>query len=116
MSPVRERKDLPLPAESALRAPYDRLNQLWCKGQLPKIHVRWSRRMHAIAGKYWKSKRGWEIVLSLPYQTRYPSEVESILKHEMIHVWQHQKGAWQRGVAHGAEFQREARRIGAPRY
>lgn len=105
-----------LPDDKALNHLCDHLNRRWWGGQLPKIPVRWSRRMHAIAGKYWRSKRGWEIVLSLLYHQRYPKELEGILKHEMIHVWLHKKGMWQRRVAHGAEFQREAKRVGAPLY
>jgi len=105
-----------LPDDQALNRLYERLNQRRWAGQLPKIPVRWSRRMHAIAGKYWRAKQGWEIVLSLPYHERFPQEVENILKHEMIHVWLHQRGIWKRGVAHGREFQREAERVGAPLY
>jgi predicted SprT family Zn-dependent metalloprotease len=102
--------------EKTLNDLYDHLNRTWWRGQLPKIPIRWSRRMYSIAGKYWHSRRGWEIVLSLPYHEHYPHEVEGILKHEMIHVWQHQKGLWRRGVAHDRAFTQEADRVGALRY
>lgn len=97
---------------------YDRLNARWWDGRLPSIPLRWSRRMHAAAGKYWRSRvRGWEIVLSVPYHEHFPDEVTDTLKHEMVHVWQHVNGFLKPGGAHhGREFQREAERVGAPRH
>lgn len=97
---------------------YDRLNRQWWHGTLPERPVRWSRRMHALAGKYWRSRvRGWEIVLSVPYHRHFPDEVPDTLKHEMIHVWQHVNGLLRPGGPHhGPRFQREAERVGAPRY
>jgi predicted SprT family Zn-dependent metalloprotease len=72
--------------------------------------------MHALAGKYWRAKQGWEIVLSRPYHRRYLNEIEGTLKHEMVHVWMHQQGRRQHGVMHGPVFKKEAKRVGAPLY
>lgn len=109
--------DHKLPSEQELNELYDLLNQRYWEDKLPKVPVRWSERMHALAGQYWRSKkRGWEIVLSVPYHTHFPEEVEDTLKHEMIHVWMHKTGKRKYGVMHGLEFEAEAKRIGASRY
>jgi len=101
-----------------VRQLYDHLNRHWWDGELPERPVRWSRRMHASAGKYWHSRvRGWEVVLSDLYHCHFPDEILLTLKHEMVHVWQHVNGLLRPGEAHhGPEFRREAERVGAPRY
>ena len=101
-----------------LRRLYDRLNRDGWNGELPARPVRWSRRMHALAGKYWRSRvRGWEIVLSVLYHHHFPEEVSETLAHEMVHVWQHVNGLLRPGGPHhGPAFRREAERVGAPRY
>lgn len=103
-----------LPDEEALNRRYGRLNHEWWDGQLPPVLVRWSARMRALAGKYWRGGRGWEVVLSLPYHRRFPEEVEGTLLHEMVHVWIHRQGKRRRGAVHGPEFRAEAARVGAP--
>jgi predicted SprT family Zn-dependent metalloprotease len=105
-----------LPDETALNRLYDGLNARWWGQQLPKVPVRWSPRMHALAGKYWQSREELEIVLSLPYHSHYPAEVDGTLKHEMVHVWMHKKGMRKHQVMHGSAFKAEADRVGAPLY
>lgn len=103
-----------MPELGELHALDDRLNHQWWGGRLPKTPVRWSKRMHATAGKYWRAMSGWEIVLSIPYHAHYPNEVQGTLLHEMIHVWIRNRGKRRYGVMHGPEFRAEAKRIGAP--
>ena len=102
------------PNEGELNKLYDRLNWQWWGGGLPKVPVRWSDRMHAVAGKYWVSNQGSGIVLSLAYHTRHPEEVLGTLLHEMIHAWMHEKGTLRPGAIHGPIFKTEADRVGAP--
>lgn len=92
---------------------YTKLNRRWWRGRLPLISLRWSRRMHAIAGKYWSSSSKREIVLSVPYHQKFPEEIEDTLKHEMIHLYLHLTGGLRRGLSHGEEFRAEAARVGA---
>ena len=102
-----------LPNERTLNALYDALNARWWADQLPKIPVRWSPKMHALAVEYRWSQSGCEIALSLPYHQHYPKEVEDTLIHEMIHVWQ-DFVLKKRTRPHGGEFKEEAMRVRAP--
>lgn len=93
---------------------FDELNEVYWNGRLPKVPCRWSTRMRAIAGKFWGSRKGPEIVLSVPYHEHYPDQVCDTMKHEMVHVYVHQHGMRKRGSMHGPEFRAEAQRVGAP--
>jgi len=110
---VSERKTQKIQAID-LNELYDQLNDRWWKGKLAKVPSRWSTRMHAIAGKFWSSKQGPEIVLSVKYHSYFPGQIEDTLKHEMVHVYIHQHGLRKYGQMHGRAFIEEAKRVGAP--
>lgn len=90
-----------LPGEAELQRMFDIYNKEYFDGKLPRMKVRYSRRM-LVAGGYFPEKR--EIRISRRYHTFFPDEVYDTLKHEMIHVIH---------FKHDAGFKRMARRIGA---
>jgi predicted SprT family Zn-dependent metalloprotease len=90
------------PTEEALGAMFDALARVWYPGRRIPFRVEWSRRMSRSAGMCYPRTR--VIRLSWRYHVEYPAEVESTLKHELIHA------AGIRG--HGADFLAEARRLG----
>lgn len=100
------------PDEAELQARYARLNREWFAGKLPGIRFRFSTRMLA-AAQIWLEKR--EIVLSVAYHDKHGwgSELTGTLKHEMIHLWLHER---RRPSGHTPEFRQECERIGAPRW
>jgi predicted SprT family Zn-dependent metalloprotease len=80
---------------------FDIYNQQYFDGKLPKVKIRYSKRMLA-AGGYFPRKR--EIRISEKYHTYFPDEVYDTLKHEMIHIIH---------LKHDKQFKEIARRIGA---
>lgn len=90
-----------IPTESELNELFDALNEQFFAGGLPKARVEWSSRMKH-AGKCMSMQR--IIRLGESYHRYYPEDVVDTLKHEMIHLMI---------PSHGADFKKEARRIGA---
>ncbi len=101
--PERLRRFPPLPRllDSDLQDLFDRLNRVWFRGRLPRLEVRWSQRLK-VAGQIERRRR--RILLGLEYHCHYPADLESTLKHEMVHLlhWNHDR-----------QFRRECARVGA---
>lgn len=90
-----------LPSIENLNRMFDIYNAQYFQGKLPRVTIRYSKRMLA-AGGYFPQKR--EIRISEKYHKIFPDEVYDTLKHEMIHIVH---------LRHNAAFKRMARRIGA---
>jgi predicted SprT family Zn-dependent metalloprotease len=90
-----------LPSVEELRRMFDIYNREYFDSMLPRIKIRYSKRM-LIAGGYFPDRR--EIRISVKYHMYFPDEVYDTLKHEMIHILHFQ---------HNAAFKKMARRIGA---
>lgn len=110
---------------------YDELNQKYFEGTLPACRIEWSRRLTRAAGNIDVRRR--LIKLSMPLlvdafrrESLFAPEfsvcgvpcddpahaLEEILKHEMIHLWLHERGL---PSGHTPEFRAKARAIGQPR-
>ena len=90
-----------LPGIADLERMFDIYNREYFEGRLPKVRIRYSKRM-MVAGGYFPQKK--EIRISEKYHTFFPDEVYDTLKHEMIHLVH---------FRHDAAFKKIARRIGA---
>jgi predicted SprT family Zn-dependent metalloprotease len=90
-----------LPGITDLQRMFDIYNRQYFGGKLPKVKIRYSKRM-LVAGGYFPQKK--EIRISEKYHTYFPDEVYDTLKHEMIHIIH---------LRHDAAFKKLARRIGA---
>jgi hypothetical protein len=98
--------DAPLVAR--LAAEFDRVNDEFFDGALPRVPLFLSGRMVRRNGHF--STRPLEIVISRTLCTdAEPGEAENTLRHEMIHLWQHTTGT---RLGHGLEFRRWARVLG----
>lgn len=93
--------DSELPGIADLQRMFDIYNREYFDGKLPKVKIRYSRRM-LVAGGYFPQKR--EIRISEKYHRFFPDEVYDTLKHEMIHII---------NFRHDAAFKKMAKRIGA---
>jgi predicted SprT family Zn-dependent metalloprotease len=94
-------KNEELPGLDDLRRMYDIYNRQYFDNKLPKVKIRYSKRM-LVAGGYFPQKG--EICISVKYHKLFPDEVYDTLKHEMIHIVH---------FRHNAAFKKMARRIGA---
>ena len=90
-----------LPAVADLERMFDIYNREYFDGLLPKVKIRYSKRMLVAGGYFPQSK---EIRISEKYHAFFPDEVYDTLKHEMIHIIH---------FHHDAAFRKIARRIGA---
>jgi predicted SprT family Zn-dependent metalloprotease len=90
-----------LPSIAELQRMFDIYNREYFDGRLPKVKIKYSKRM-LVAGGYFPQKK--EIRISEKYHTYFPDEVYDTLKHEMIHLIH---------FRHNAAFKKTARRIGA---
>jgi ribosomal protein L37AE/L43A len=112
----------------SLQTLYDELNETCFEGVLPPCHIAWSRQLTRTAGNIDVRRR--IIKLSVPllgdafqsdslFAAEYSvcgvlcasreSALREILKHEMIHLWLHERGL---PSGHTAEFRAKARAIG----
>lgn len=87
-----------------LRAEFERVNRLHFSGALPLVPIALSGRMRRRNGHF--SAQPLEIVISraLCHGAEH-GEAEKTLRHEMIHLWQHEQG---QKPGHGADFRRWA--------
>lgn len=90
-----------LPPVSELKRLFDRFNQEFFEGRLPRVRIEYSKRMQRSAGSY--HPVGKVIRIGRRYHELFPEEIEDTLKHEMIHIIH---------LRHNAAFKREARRLG----
>lgn len=90
-----------LPTIPQLYELFDRYNQLFFKGKLPRVTIQYSTRMMN-AGSYVPSQK--IIRIGRKYHELFPGDVDDTLRHEMIHIL---------NPNHDAAFKREAKRIGA---
>ncbi len=90
-----------LPSVEELQRMFDIYNREYFDGKLPRMRIRYSKRM-LIAGGYFPDRK--EIRISVKYHTYFPDEVYDTLKHEMIHLLH---------FRHDTAFKKMARRIGA---
>jgi len=102
-----------------LQKEYDRLNILLFDGELPQIPLKWNRSLRrAGAVHFIRIKREIEIkymVISNVYDFSF-KQLESILIHEMIHVWQFHKKLPDYGGYHGHYFKMKMDEINAKGY
>lgn len=119
-----------LPNGATLAALYEELNHEYFEAILPPCRLMWSRRLTRAAGNIDVRRR--IIKLSVPLLIEsfqgtlfgpsfqicgvdcdsYETALREILKHEMIHLWLHERG---RPSGHTAEFRAKARAIGQPK-
>jgi len=90
-----------LPSVEDLYRLFDRFNNIYFDGSLPRVRIEYSSRMLS-AGSYTPHDR--IIRIGRKYHELFPEDLEDTLKHEMIHI---------RHYRHDTAFKREARRIGA---
>ena len=107
--PHRPRRTRPAdrPHIDRLRAEFDRVNELYFGGRLPRVELRLSGRMRRRNGHF--STDPLEIAISRRLlEAAVDGEAERTLRHEMIHLWQ-----WVEGLkpGHGSDFRRWARRL-----
>ena len=96
------------PALARLQGEFDRINSLHFDGALPRVPLYLSGRMRRRNGHF--STHPPEIVISRALcQNAVPGEAEKTLRHEMIHLWQHEHG---RTPGHGIDFRGWAERLG----
>jgi hypothetical protein len=110
-APPRRRPHRPLPGDrphlDRLLAEFRRVNSLHFGGELPEVPLRLSGRMSRRNGHF--SADPLEIAISRRLcLAAADGETERTLRHEMIHLWQHQEG---RKPGHGADFRRWARML-----
>lgn len=90
-----------LPSEQELAELFDRFNQEFFEGRLPRARIEYSTRMQRAAGSYHPASG--VIRIGRRYHELFPDEIEDTLKHEMIHLLH---------LRHNSAFKREARRLG----
>jgi hypothetical protein len=108
--PVRRRRHIP-PADAVhldlLGAEFDRVNDTFFAGELPRVPLYLSGRMRRRNGHF--SADPLEIVISRRLcEHAEDGEAASTLRHEMIHLWQHAQGL---KPGHGPDFRAWARRL-----
>lgn len=122
---------LALANEAELQTLYQELNALYFDNVLPGCRITWTRRLTRAAGNIEVRKK--TIKLSIPLLIEAfednslfapefiicgvacdgpQSALREILKHEMIHLWLHERGL---PSGHTGEFRAKARAIGQPR-
>ena len=110
-APQRRRRRIPpsdRPHVERLEAEFDRVNAEHFGGELPRVPLFLSGRMRSRNGHFCADPL--EIVISRRLcEHAAEREDEATLRHEMIHLWQHQQG---HRPDHGADFRRWARRLG----
>ena len=98
-----DRSDLARLAEE-----FDRVNEAFFGGALPRVPLSLSGRMRRRNGHF--SAHPLEIVISRRLcRNALAGEAEKTLRHEMIHLWQHEQG---HKPGHGRDFRRWAERLG----
>jgi len=90
-----------LPTLFELYQIYDRINDEYFGGRLPRTRILYSNRM-LIAGSFSPAKN--EIRIGKKYHEIFPEEIEDTLKHEMIHII---------NLNHDARFRQLASKMGA---
>jgi predicted SprT family Zn-dependent metalloprotease len=91
-----------------LAAEFDRVNEEFFSGALPRVPLSLSGRMRRRNGHF--STHPLEIVISRRLcRKALAGEAEKTLRHEMIHLWQHVQG---HKPGHGRDFRRWAERLG----
>jgi hypothetical protein len=91
-----------------LAAEFDRVNEEHFGGALPRVPISLSGRMRRRNGHF--STHPLEIVISRRLcRKAQAGEAEKTLRHEMIHLWQHEQG---HKPGHGRGFRRWAERLG----
>jgi predicted SprT family Zn-dependent metalloprotease len=109
-APVRRTRRIP-PADRphilCLQAEFDRVNDEYFAGSLPRVPLYLSGRMRRRNGHF--SADPLEVVISRQLcEQGEEGEAASTLRHEMIHLWQHHRG---RRPDHGGEFRQWARTL-----
>ncbi len=117
--------------EATLQALYSELNGLYFENILPPCRILWSRRLTRAAGNIEVRRKVINLSVPLLIETyrgdslfapqfvicgvvcdSQQSALREILKHEMIHLWLHERGL---PSGHTAEFRAKARAIGQPK-
>jgi len=91
-----------------LAAEFDRVNEEYFGGALPSVPISLSGRMRRRNGHF--STHPLEIVISRRLcRQAEAGEAEKTLRHEMVHLWQHEQG---HKPGHGRDFRRWAEKLG----
>lgn len=110
-APTRRRRRIhagDLPHLERLQTEFDRVNETFFGGELPRVPIYLSGRMSRRNGHF--ATHPPEIVISRRVcEEAVEGEAEITLRHEMIHLWQQVHGV---RLGHGAEFRRWAKRLG----
>jgi hypothetical protein len=94
-----------VPHLERLQAEFERVNTTYFGGALPRVPIHLSGRMRRRNGHF--SSHPLEIVVSRSLCLHAAGgEAEHTLRHEMIHLWQHQSGS---RLGHGPDFRHWAR-------
>jgi len=93
--PIKE-----LPTDSELYEIFDRLNFKYFDNQIPRLNIKYSKRM-LIAGSYCPTKK--EIKIGWKYHLIFRNDIEDTMAHEMIHYFY---------PNHGRQFRAMAKSLG----
>ncbi|PQV64493.1 SprT-like family protein [Abditibacterium utsteinense] len=125
---LRQTARVPFASDAQLDALYAQINERWFDLSLPLCQMKWSRQLTRAAGNIDVKKR--IIKLSIPLLVDAFTSVEAsfeicgvicdskeraleeILKHELIHLWLHERGL---PSGHTQAFRIKAREIGQPK-
>ena len=117
---ARVRSDAPTPAQfGAYNGMFDYFNGRLFGGSLPSVLLNFSRLNRTygfFAPERWAGQgkdRAHEISLNPQHlKTRKPEEVASTLVHEMVHLWQHERGEPSRSGYHNREWAEKMLEVG----
>lgn len=103
---------------SAFQSMYDHFNRELFDGELPQVILNFSRRAGSLgffAAERWDDGRARTHEISLNpahLKEREPIDVASTLVHEMVHLWQHERGAPSRVGYHNTEWATKMEEVG----
>jgi predicted SprT family Zn-dependent metalloprotease len=98
---TKNRQNKELPSVEQLYEIFDRLNIKYFKNQIPRLHIKYSKRMY-IAGSFSPLKN--EIKMGWKYHSIFRDDIEDTMAHEMIHYFY---------PNHGRRFKDKAKELGA---
>ena len=116
---MRAERTAPTPEQfSAYQSMYDHFNRTLFDGELPQVILNFSRRAGSLGffgADRWDNgrTRTHEISLNPAHLKERPSiDVASTLVHEMVHLWQHERGTPSRAGYHNAQWAEKMEAVG----
>jgi hypothetical protein len=117
--PMGAARPAPTPEQfSAYQSMYDHFNRALFDGELPQVILNFSRRAGSLgffAAERWDDGRARTHEISLNpahLKERSPIDVASTLVHEMVHLWQQERGTPSRAGYHNAEWAEKMESVG----